>query len=136
MRTYSVRENEISHRIIGCAIEAQKSLGGPGLLESIYEDALVWELTHAGLAWERQKPLPISYKGDVLAHPLKIDLVVEDIVIVECKSVEEMHPVFKAQAATYLRLTGLRLALVINFGSKMLTKGVARVANGIPDELR
>jgi len=80
---------------------------------------------------ERQKSLPIDYKGNILATPLKIDVLVENLVIVECKATTEYNPIFEAQALTYLRLTGLKLALVINFGAKYVKSGIHRVVNGL-----
>ena len=126
-----MRENEISGQIVDAAIEVHRTLGGPGLLESVYEEALVWELQQRGLAVQRQIGVPISYKGNVLASRLRIDLIVEDIVIVECKAVTEYNPVFSAQALTYLRLSGRKLALVINFGQRMLKDGIHRIVNGL-----
>lgn len=109
--TYTVAENEISDRIIGAAIEVHRHLGGPGLLESIYEESLEWELKQAGLYVQRQVDMAIRYKDIPLKTRLRIDLLVDDRVIVECKATEMHNPVFEAQALTYLRLTGLRLAL-------------------------
>ncbi len=91
----------------------------------------MWELTNGGLIVERQKELPIMYKGVVLASPLRIDTVVDHRVIVECKATTDYHPVFEAQALTYLKLTGLKLALVINFGEKLVKMGVHRVVNNL-----
>ena len=96
-------EDELSHHIVTAAIEVHRTLGGPGLLESVYEEALVWELKESGLIVERQKQLPITYKGVVLADPLRLDVVVNYLVIVECKAVVTYHPIFEAQALTYLR---------------------------------
>ena len=124
-------ENEISSHIVTAAIEVHKTLGGPGLLESVYEEALVYELQQRGLRVERQQTLPIRYKGRQLAAPLRIDLVVEDRVIVECKATESYNTIFEAQALTYLRLTGLKLALVINFNRKLVKQGIHRVVNNL-----
>jgi GxxExxY protein len=124
-------ENEVSQQIIGCAIEAHRTLGGPGLLESVYEEALAWELQQRGLQVDRQRSVPIRYKGQQLATPLRIDLLVERKVIVEVKSTVDYNPVFEAQALTYLRLTGLKLALVINFGKRYVKDGLHRVVNGL-----
>lgn len=124
-------ENEISRQIYECAIESHCTLGGPGLLESVYEEALAWELTERGLHVKRQVALPIPYKGHTLAAPLKIDLIVGDKVIVECKATTRYNDVFEAQTLTYLRLTGLKLGLVINFGEKIVKKGIHRVVNGL-----
>lgn len=131
---YGVRENRVSDRIIGCAIEVHRTLGGPGLLESVYEEALAWELAQCGLSVERQILLPIAYKGVTLHAPLRIDLLVAGCVIVECKSTLEYNRLFEAQALTYLRLSGLHLALVINFGEDVLVKGIHRVVNGLENE--
>ncbi len=124
-------EDTLSNQIIKAAIEVHRTLGGPGLLESVYEEALVWELQADGLQVERQKQLPITYKQIVLADPLRLDVVVNNLVIVECKAVVNYHPIFEAQALTYLRITDLRLALVINFGEKMLKQGIHRVVNSL-----
>ncbi|MHC4287857.1 MAG: GxxExxY protein [Planctomycetota bacterium] len=124
-------ENEISRDIYECAIESHRTLGGPGLLESVYEEALAWELTKKGLHIKRQIALPIPYKGRILAAPLKIDLVVNDKVIVECKATTTYNKIFEAQTLTYLRLTGLKLGLVINFGEKLVKAGIHRVVNGL-----
>jgi len=130
-RDMSLAENVVSGRIVSAAIEVHQVLGGPGLLESVYEEALAYELMQFGMKVERQKTLPIAYKGIVLASPLKIDLIVNGLVIVECKSVVQHNPIFEAQARTYLRLTGLKLALVINFGERLVKNGIYRVANGL-----
>ncbi len=122
-------ENQISSHIIGAAIEVHRTLGGPGLLESIYEEALAWELTIRGLAIERQKEVKIQYKDTHLATPLRLDLLVDEKVIVECKAVVNYNTIFEAQALTYLRLTGLKLALVINFGERIVKNGIHRVIN-------
>ena len=124
-------ENEISHEIIRCAIEVHRTLGGPGLLEQVYEEALVWELFESGLNIDRQVTVPISYKGRKLSAPLRIDLIVDGKVIVECKATARHNDLFTAQTLTYLRLTGLKLELVINFGERMVSNGVRRVVNGL-----
>ena len=126
-------ENMVSGRIIDAAIEVHRTLGGPGLLESVYEEALAWELQDRGLLVNRQRSLPIFYKGVQLGTPLRIDLLVEETVIVECKSTIEYSSIYEAQALTYLRLTGLRLALVINFGARLLKQGIHRVVNTVQD---
>jgi GxxExxY protein len=124
-------ENEISGKIVDRAIEVHRTLGGPGLIESVYEEALAWELNQAGLDVKRQLQLPISYKGQVLATPLRIDLVVADLVIVECKAVSKYNDIFSTQTLTYLRISGLKLGLVINFGEKVVKNGIHRVVNGL-----
>lgn len=124
-------ENEISGTVVDRAIEVHRTLGGPGLIESVYEEALAWELEQVGLGVKRQVQLPISYKEQILATPLRIDLIVADLVIVECKAVSTYHDIFAAQTLTYLRLTGLKLGLVINFGEKVVKNGIHRVVNGL-----
>lgn len=122
-------ENEISRIIYECAIEAHKTLGGPGLLESVYEEALLWELKQRGIEVQRQISIHIPYKGQTLASPLRIDLIVGNKVIIECKATVNYNPIFESQALTYLRLSGLKLALVINFGEKRVKDGIHRVVN-------
>jgi len=124
-----MHENEISEIIVDAAIEVHRTLGGPGLLESVYEEALTWELQHRGLKVDRQVLVPIHYKGRELGNPLRLDLLVESKVIVEVKATTEFNRVYLAQALTYLRLTGLKLALVINFGERYVKNGIHRVVN-------
>jgi GxxExxY protein len=126
-----MNENDISHHVVDCAIEVHRTLGGPGLLESIYEEALVWELEQRGLAVQRQVVLPVIYKGRTLASPLRVDLIVESLVIVECKATAQYNKLFESQTLTYLRLTGLKLGLVINFGETIVKSGLHRVVNGL-----
>ena len=127
-------ENQISKYIIDSAIEVHRTLGGPGLLESVYEQALVWELQRAGLLVERQLTVPIVYKGKTLADPLRLDILVEKKVIVENKATTNYNPIFEVQARTYLRLLNLKLAMVINFGEKYVKDGVHRVINGVLED--
>lgn len=124
-----VPEDDLSRKIIGAAIEVHRTLGGPGLLESVYEEALVWELQNRGLRVERQKSVPIKYKDNVLATPLRIDVLVEELVIVEAKATTNYNHIFETQTLTYLRLMNLRLGLVINFGEKYVKQGIHRVPN-------
>jgi GxxExxY protein len=124
-------ENAISKIIVEAAIEVHRELGGPGLLESIYEEALVHELRLRGLTVERQRPVPILYKNTTLATPLRLDLRVNGLVLVDTKSVEQWNPIFQAQMLTYLRLTGLKLGLVINFGERRVVDGIHRVVNNL-----
>jgi GxxExxY protein len=126
-----MNEDDISRHIVESAIEAHRTLGGPGLLESVYEEALVWELEQRGLSVRRQVSLPIPYKGHSLASPLRIDLIVGELVIVECKAAAQYNRVFEAQTLTYLRLTGLKLGMVINFGERLVKDGLHRVVNGL-----
>lgn len=123
------KENKISYAIIGAAIEVHKALGGPGLLESVYEEALCWELQEQGFPVERQISVPIRYKSNQLATPLRLDLLVDKCVIVEVKATTSYNDIFEAQTLTYLRMTNLRLGLVINFGEKYVRNGTHRVVN-------
>ena len=127
-------ENEIAKIIVDAAIEVHRELGGPGLLEDIYEEALAEELRLRGLKVERQLPVRITYKGRVLSKPLRLDMKVEGLVLVDNKAVTEWNPIFEAQMLTYLRLTGLKLGLVINFGQQFVKNGIHRVVNGLPDD--
>ncbi len=124
-------ENEISRHVYGAAIEVHKVLGGPGLLESIYEESLAYELTLRGLKVERQKRVPVNYKGHKIKEPLRLDLLVVDKVIVDTKATEKNIPIYGVQVLTYLRLTGLRLGMVVNFGYPLVTKGIQRIVNGL-----
>ena len=124
-------ENDISRDIVRCALEVHRTLGGPGLLESVYEEALAWELRQAGLPVGRQVEMPIIYKGIELSLPLRMDLVVGRKVIVECKVTSHYNALFEAQTLTYLRLSGLKLGLVVNFGERMVKDGIHRVVNGL-----
>ncbi len=118
--------NHISGAIIGAAIEVHKALG-PGLLESAYEACLAYELVQQGYKVEQQKPLPLVYKEVRLDCGYRLDLLVEDAVIVEVKSVEELAPIHSAQILSYLRLSGCTLGLLINFNVDRLIKGVRRL---------
>lgn len=98
---HGMYENEVSRKIVDAAIEVHRTLGGPGLLESVYEEALEWELCHvAGLGVRRQVNVPIHYKDRVLATPLKVDLIVENLIVVECKAVSKYNDIFSAQTLT------------------------------------
>ena len=121
-------ENELSKIIVDSAFKLHTTFG-PGLLESVYEEALVCELEHRGVSLQRQLPVPIMYKGHTLSTPLRLDLLIEKKVIVECKALALYNTVFESQLLTYLRLTGLRLGLVINFGETLVNKGIHRVVN-------
>lgn len=126
-------ENEISKVVVEAAIEVHRTLGGPGLLESVYEEALACELEMRGLAVERQRAVPLVYKGRRLAADLRLDLLVNGSVIIECKATAGHNSLFEAQALTYLRLLDLRLALVINFGERLVKNGIHRVVNGLQE---
>ena len=116
--------NQITEKIIGCAIEVHRHLG-PGLLEHIYEEALCIECELQGLTYRRQVAVPITYKGRPVGE-YRIDLLVEEAVIVEIKSVERHAPVFDAQVLTYLKATGNKVGLLLNFNSRLLMNGIKR----------
>jgi GxxExxY protein len=116
--------NQLTERIIGCGIEVHRVLG-PGLLEATYEEALCIEFAEAGLKFSRQVPFPIMYKGRVLGD-YRLDLLVEDSVIVEIKSVERVDRVFHAQVLTYLKATGKKVGLLMNFNTRLLHDGIKR----------
>ncbi|MAG21403.1 MAG: GxxExxY protein [Candidatus Marinimicrobia bacterium] len=119
--------NKTTEKIIGCTVEVHKTLG-PGLLESVYEKALCIELKNGGLKFESQKSLPLSYKG-VDVGEFKIDVLVEDKIVLELKSVERHDPVFEAQILSYMKLGNYPLGLLINFNSKLLKNGIKRFIN-------
>jgi GxxExxY protein len=124
-------ENEISKVIVESAIEVHRELGGPGLIESVYEEAMIEELLRRGMRAGRQLQVPIVYKGKTLGNPLRLDIKVNDLVLIDNKAVAEWNPIFGAQMLTYLRLTGLKLGLVINFGEQYVKNGTHRVVNGL-----
>ena len=121
-------DNELTYQIRGTIFDVYNSLG-PGLLESVYEEALVFELNQRGLKVERQVEVPILYKGNELKTPLRLDLLIENTIIVELKSVEEMKPVFAKQLLTYLRLLDKHVGLLVNFSSNNIREGIIRIAN-------
>jgi GxxExxY protein len=122
------QENEISGKIIGAAIEVHRHLG-PGLLESAYEECLCCELGLRGIEFKRQVPLPLNYKGLKLDCGYRLDLLVEDKIIVELKTVEAIAPIHEAQILTYLKLKGIHLGLIINFNVRLLVEGIRRPVN-------
>jgi GxxExxY protein len=122
-----LEQKDLTEKIIGAAIEVHRHLG-PGLLESAYEACLVHELTVLGLYIARQQSLPISYKGLQLDMAYRLDLVVENLVLLELKSVERVEPIHEAQLLTYLRLTRLPVGLIINFNVHLLRQGIKRFA--------
>ena len=127
-----MEENEISKVILDAAIAVHTELGGPGLLESYYENALKYELELRGLKVQTQMLVPVMYKGRVIGDPYRLDMLVEDKVIVECKATEKNNPIFAAQVNTYLHLLNCRLGIVINFGHSRIIDGWVRVANNMP----
>ena len=122
----TMSDNDITYEIRGAVYDVYKALG-PGLLESVYEEALVFELEQRGLKVERQKQVPIIYKGNVLKTELRLDLLVEDRVIVELKSVEEMKKVFAKQLLTYLRLMNKKVGLLVNFNTDNILDSIERI---------
>jgi GxxExxY protein len=123
-----MKENEITAVVIGAAIEVHRVLG-PGLLESAYQQALCRELSLRGLSFVFERPMPINYKGMLLDCEYRIDLLVEDKVIVELKSVEKLLPIHEAQLLTYLKLSGLHIGLLINFNVEILRQGIRRMVH-------
>ncbi len=120
--------NNLTSDIIGAAIDVHKTIG-PGLLESAYEECLCYELDLRGISYERQKPLPVMYKGKELEIGYRLDLVVQKTVVLELKSCEKIESIHKAQLLTYLKLSGLTLGLLLNFNVVVMKHGVVRVAN-------
>jgi GxxExxY protein len=127
-----VNINELSSKIIGAAIEVHKALG-PGLLESAYEECLCHEQSLRGLSFESQKPLPILYKGKRLDCGYRLDIVVENAIILELKSCEKIEPIHKAQLLTYLKLSGLKLGLLLNFNVPVMRDGIVRIVNELKE---
>jgi GxxExxY protein len=125
-------ENEVAKQIVDAAYRVHTSLG-PGLLESVYEVVLAYELENRGLRVVRQQPIPIVYQGTRIEVGFRADLSVEDRVIVEIKSVETVAPVHKKQLLTHLRLADKRLGLLINFNVALIKEGITRIADGMPD---
>jgi GxxExxY protein len=125
-----MHENEISERIIGAAIEVHKYYG-PGLVEQVYEESLCHEFSLRDIRFERQKQVPIRYKDVKLGVPLRLDLIVEEKVIVDLKAKEEVNAFDRAKLLSYLRLSNLRLGLIINFHATVLKDGISRVVNGL-----
>lgn len=119
-------EDRVSELVIGSAIEVHRSLG-PGLLESVYEECLSHELATRDVHFERQKPIPVKYKGVTLDCGFRIDLLVSEILVVELKAIEKLLPIHTAQAITYLRLSHCKLGLLLNFNAIPLTAGIKRV---------
>ena len=127
-----LKENRIAKLVVDAAYHVHTKLG-PGLLESVYELVLAHEIEKRGLAVERQLSIPIQYDGLVFDEGFRADMVVEDSVILELKSVESMAPVHKKQLLTYLRLTDKRLGLLLNFGAPLIKKGIFRIVNGLEE---
>ncbi len=126
--TEAPRDNQLTEKIIGCAIEVHKALG-PGLLESAYEECFCYELAQSGFSFRRQVPLPVVYKGVKLDCGYKIDVLVDDFVIIELKTVEKLLPIHEAQLLTYLKLYKKPLGLLMNFNVPALRHGIKRLVN-------
>ncbi len=127
------RENELATAIVDAAYKIHRALG-PGLLESSYEAVLMNELHKLGFSVSAQVPVPIVYESVRLDTGFRTDLIVDDLVIIEIKSLEKIAPVHKKQLTTYLRLSGKRLGLLINFGEELIKNGIIRIVNGLPDQ--
>ena len=126
------RLDQITRRIIGAAIEVHKALG-PGLLESAYQACLAFELRERGLRVQEQEQLPVVYKSIHLDCGYRMDLVVEESIVVEIKAVEQLAPIHQAQLLSYLRISGKRVGLLINFHARFLKQGLKRIVNEFPD---
>jgi len=124
-----MKENEIGTIIVDCAVELHRNLG-PGLLETVYEVTLARALERRGLGVQRQVSVPIEYQGETFSEGFRADLIVGDLVIVELKSIERVTPAHKKQLLTYLRLTGLKLGYLLNFGEAFMREGITRTING------
>lgn len=123
-------ENELSKKILHTAYNIHLKLG-PGLLESVYEEVMNYELTDQGFVVSRQQPIPLIWKGKNIEQAFRADLIVENKVLVEIKSVQMLDKVHKKQVLTYLKLTGLKLGLLINFNESLIKKGMKRIVNGL-----
>jgi GxxExxY protein len=128
-----VTENEIAKQVVDAAFRVHTKLG-PGIFEIVYEVTLAHELQKRGLRVARQVPVPIEYDGITFDEGFRADLIVEDKLIIELKSIEKVAPVHKKQLLTYLRLADKRLGLLINFGEELIKNGITRVVNGLVEE--
>ncbi|OHC07472.1 MAG: GxxExxY protein [Planctomycetes bacterium RIFOXYD2_FULL_41_16] len=129
------RLNKITETIIGAAIDVHRALG-PGLLESAYEACMVYDLIQVGMKVEQQKPLPVVYRGVKLECGYRLDLMIENEVVVEIKSIDKLLPIHKAQLMSYLKLADCKVGLLINFNVELLKDGIQRVVNNFPDSPR
>lgn len=127
--------NQLSSKIIGAAIEVHKHLG-PGLLESTYEECLCYELGQRRIKFDRQKSLPVEYKGQKLDCGYRLDVLVEENIILELKACEKIEPIHKAQLLTYLKLSGLKLGLLFNFNTEVMKNGIVRIVNQLPERMQ
>jgi len=122
-------ENEIGTEIVDCSVRLHQALG-PGLFESVYEVTLARSLEKRGLKVQRQVPIPIVFEGEHFDEGFRADLIVEEKVLIELKSVENLHPAHKKQLLTYLKLTGIKLGYILNFGEELMKNGITRTING------
>lgn len=122
-------DKKLSDQIIDAAIEVHRILGGPGLLESIYETALCRELSLRGISNQRQLPIPVKYKAAEVREPLFLDILVDNKVIIEIKATGKDYPIYHVQLSTYLRLTGIEWGLLINFGKEQIEEGICHLVN-------
>ena len=129
-----MNENEIGRVVVDTAIAVHRELG-PGLLESVYEAVLADELTERGLQAVRQVLMPIYYKGKQIDDGYRADIVVNGLVVLELKSIEATRDVHKKQLLTYLKLSGMRLGYLLNFGEAVMKKGIVRIVNGLPEDI-
>lgn len=125
-------ENTLSSQVIGAAIEVHRHLG-PGLLENAYQAAMECELTLRGIPYETQKEIPVFYKGHPLGLNYRMDLLVDGLVAVELKAVQKFEPVFEAQLLTYMKITGCKLGLLLNFNVNLMRQGIRRVVHGLAE---
>ncbi|HPC57716.1 MAG TPA: GxxExxY protein [Kiritimatiellia bacterium] len=128
----TARENEIGKVVVDAAVAVHRELG-PGLLESVYEAILADELAARGLSVARQVLVPIAYKGRQIDDGYRADIVVDGIVVLELKSIESLRDVHKKQLLTYLKLSGMKLGFLLNFGEATMKKGLVRIVNGLPE---
>ena len=124
------KEDLLSREIVDCAVEVHRSLG-PGLLESAYEQCFCTEIASRGLSFERQVHLPVHYKGSLVECGYRLDVVVDNLVVIEIKSVSKLEPVHVAQLLTYLKLSGMKLGFLLNFNSSLMKNGIRRVVNNL-----
>jgi GxxExxY protein len=124
------KEDILSKTIIGAAIEVHRQIG-PGLLESVYEECLCAEFRESGVGFERQVVLPVNYRGRKLDCGYRLDLVIDKLVVLELKAVKRLEPIHNAQLLTYLRLSGMRLGILLNFNELLLENGIKRVVNNL-----
>jgi GxxExxY protein len=122
-------ENDLFEKVIDASIEVHRNLGGPGLLEGVYEAALCHELSLKGISSQKQLPVQVIYKGVIVREPLYLDIVIGNEMVIEVKATEKEYAFYQAQLFTYLRLTGIRLGLLVNFGKKDIRHGICRIIN-------